>query len=135
MYVFLSIDKECFHSAYDVTKGFRGKVFIGMGDGRQIGPVVQRGGMDETIEANMFHSRYWPQFQVFEFQENMRLTRHVPNASWTQQQTREHQEKVAFAANLLTIGDGKHDADNAQLISEDSTTGIHLIGLFLKHNG
>ena len=126
-FLLFSIDKECFHSAYKVTNGFKGKVFIGMGDGRQIGPVVKRGGMEETVEANIFHSRYWHQFVVFEFLENMRLTVHVPNDQWTHQQRQEYDNQVAFAANLLTIGDGKSNPENAELISADPTKGKLLL--------
>jgi hypothetical protein len=96
-----------------------------MGDGRQIGPVVKRGGMIDTIAASLFQSYVWPEFHVFEFKENMRLSgaRNVPADTWTDEQRQDYHEQVAFAANLLCIGNGQSDGINAQLLSQDHSNG------------
>ncbi len=96
-----------------------------MGDCRQIGPVVKYGGMAETISASLMHSHLWPRFQIFEFSENMRLTTLRSNTVSRDVFERES----AFAANLLTIGNGGHDTNHAQLVGADSTQGIKLLKL------
>ena len=96
-----------------------------MGDCRQIGPVVKYGGMSETIAASLLHSHLWQRFEIFEFSENMRLTALRSNTVSRDVFERES----AFAANLLTIGNGGHDDTHAQVISADSTQGIKVLRL------
>ena len=68
--------------------------------------------MSETISASLIHSPYWNKFLVFEFSENMRLTA----LRSTTVSRGVFEREFAFAANLLTIGNGEHNDEHARLV-------------------
>jgi hypothetical protein len=45
---------------------FGGKILIGIGDFRQVAPVVKGGGASETFMASILSSTVWPQFRILE---------------------------------------------------------------------
>lgn len=59
----------------DQDKPFGGKVFLGLGDFRQVAPVVKGCGPTATYQASIRSSHLWPNFKI------LRLEIPVCNAS------------------------------------------------------
>jgi hypothetical protein len=51
---------------------FGGKILIGVGDFRQVAPVVKGGGLSGTIDASIHMSHLWPAFQIHRLTQPMR---------------------------------------------------------------
>jgi len=72
---FPNLDKECFEAVCKYFDDLKGKVFVGVGDFRQIVPVVKGGSVDQIKMACIQNSKYWPNFEVRSLNTNMRLER------------------------------------------------------------
>ena len=70
-----NLDKECFEVVVDYFELLKGKIFIGIGDFKQIVPVVKGGSIEQIKMACIQNSKYWPSFQVRSLKTNMRLER------------------------------------------------------------
>jgi len=79
-----------------VDKPFGDKVFLGLGDFRQVAPVVKNGGRTEIVEASIRSSPLWKHFSL------MRLYAPLRNAS-----------DPPYAAWVDAIGDGASASDTA----------------------
>ena len=62
-------NKACLHAVdallrllCNTDKPFGGKPFIGVGDFRQVAPVVRGGGLSAVIDASIRTSSLWPSF-------------------------------------------------------------------------
>ena len=70
-----NLDKENFEVVVDYFELLKGKIFIGIGDFKQIVPVVKGGSIEQIKMACIQNSKYWPSFQVRSLKTNMRLER------------------------------------------------------------
>jgi PIF1-like helicase len=84
----------------DLSLPFGGKVFVGIGDFRQVAPVIKGGGFAETFNASVRSSYLWPSFT------KLSLTAPVRNAS-----------DPEFSFWVDTIGEG--DANRQQINGYD----------------
>ena len=72
-------NKACLHAVdallrllCNTDKPFGGKSFIGVGDFRQVAPVVRGGGLSAAIDASVRTSNLWPKFTVRKLEQPMR---------------------------------------------------------------
>lgn len=72
-------NKACLHAVdallrllCNTDKPFGGKSFIGVGDFRQVAPVVKGGGLNAAIDASIRTSSLWPKFSVSKLEQPMR---------------------------------------------------------------
>ena len=72
---FANLDEECFDAVCQEYDNLRGKVFVGVGDFRQIAPVKKGGTIEQVKMACIQNSKHWPYFQVRALRTNMRLER------------------------------------------------------------
>ena len=72
---FGNLDEECFDAVCQSFDYLRGKVFVGVGDFKQIAPVKKGGTIEQIKMACIQNSKHWPYFQVRSLRTNMRLER------------------------------------------------------------
>jgi len=72
---FANLDEECFDAVCQEFDFLRGKIFVGVGDFRQIAPVKKGGSIEQVKMACIQNSKHWPYFQVRSLRINMRLER------------------------------------------------------------
>ena len=72
-------NKACVHAVdallrllCNTDKPFGGKPFIGVGDFRQVAPVVRGGGLSAAIDASIRTSALWPRFTLTKLEQPMR---------------------------------------------------------------
>ena len=72
-------NKACLHAVdallrllCNADKPFGGKSFIGVGDFRQVAPVVRGGGLSAAIDASIRTSSLWPKFSLSKLEQPMR---------------------------------------------------------------
>lgn len=72
-------NKACLHAVdallrllCNTNKPFGGKPFIGVGDFRQVAPVVRGGGLGAVIDASIRTSSLWPSFILIKLEQPMR---------------------------------------------------------------
>lgn len=72
-------NKACLHAVdallrllCNTDKPFGGKHFIGVGDFRQVAPVVRGGGLSAAIDASIQTSSLWPRFTLSKLEQPMR---------------------------------------------------------------
>jgi hypothetical protein len=72
-------NKACLHAVdallrllCNTNKPFGGKPFIGVGDFRQVAPVVKGGGLGAVINASIRTSSLWPSFALSKLEQPMR---------------------------------------------------------------
>lgn len=91
---------ECANELLQVLEGnnkpFGGKVFLGLGDFRQVAPVVKNSGPTATLEASIKSSSLWQNFQV------LRLHAPIRNAS-----------DPEYSAWVDSIGDGTFNREQS----------------------
>ena len=101
---------ECTDQLYRTITGnnipFGGKVFLGIGDFRQVAPVVRGAGKSETINASIRSSQLWPFFS------HLKLYAPIRNAS-----------DLDYATWVDTIGQGNNLADEYN-VSLDKITNV-----------
>lgn len=94
-----------------VEKPFGGKIFLGIGDFRQVAPVVRGSGPTATYEASMRSSHLWPHFKI------LRLDMPVRNVS-----------DPEYSMWVDSIGEGANKQD--QLSTDISLNLIDEIGTY-----
>ena len=72
---FGNLDAECFDAVCQSFDYLRGKVFVGVGDFKQIAPVKKGGTIEQIKMACIQNSKHWSYFQVCSLRTNMRLER------------------------------------------------------------
>ena len=115
---FVSNHREVFEAVVDeYEKAKIYCVFVCSGDFRQILPI-KHGTPDDTIEACISSSKYWPDFTVLELTENMRILA-LLNSPTTSEQDKQAERMYARTIEALATG---NESDECKLISENATT-------------
>jgi hypothetical protein len=72
-------NKACLHAVEsllrclcDPNRPFGGKLFVGVGDFRQVAPVVKGGGLAAVIDASIRSSTLWQHFSIYKLEQPMR---------------------------------------------------------------
>ncbi|KAJ1686825.1 hypothetical protein LUZ63_010753 [Rhynchospora breviuscula] len=120
--------RDIFSDWYPLTrdKPFAGVTVVLGGDFRQTLPVISHGTRFDTVSASITNSYLWPSCNLMKLTINMRLLA-------SNQLSSDSQHLSAFAAWLLSIGNGETDA--AQLYNSIEPDWIHIPDQFLvPHN-
>ena len=64
------------------TKPFGGKVVIGLGDFRQVAPVVRNGGPTASLDASVRSSLLWSHFQILRLHQPVRNAEDPAYSEW-----------------------------------------------------
>jgi hypothetical protein len=136
----LSNHKELYEAAYRATNGFAGKVVLGMGDFRQILPVVPNGSPAQTIDAALMSSFLWYEFTVVSLTVNMRLRgihqqlqllhNDPTNDALRLELQKQLQLQEGYAEMILAIGEARDDNTSAVMLNQnqyDFTQIYHLL--------
>ena len=99
-------------------------VFVCCGDFRQILPV-KRGTPDDTIQACISSSHHWPEFEVFELTENMRISAMLKSSDVTEEQKNAEQE---YAKTIEALAIGK-ESEECKIIDNNVISHIHVVQL------
>jgi hypothetical protein len=115
---FLSNHKHCFASVYKALGELKHKIFIGIGDWKQIAPVVINGTKQEVLSSHFFTSAYWSKFSIHEFTKNLRLQNleALNDPDITLEDIRSQNN---YAQMLLDIGEGKLVSDHYTVLQHD----------------
>ena len=92
---------------------FQGKVFVGMGDFKQILPVVVLGEENDILEASIFSSHLWEIFVQLFLDINMRLSKVSINSE-------DYGAQMEYSSLLKSIGHGVQCCDSFNLVSDIS---------------
>lgn len=93
---------------------FGGKIFLGLGDFRQVAPVVQGGGPSACFDASVQSSALWPQFTL------LRLHRPIRNSS-----------DPEYSLWVDQVGEGTLESEDIQLPFIDQLGSFDAIIAFL----
>jgi len=104
---FPSCDREVFEAAYRALQQLQGKVFVTMGDMRQIAPVVVRGDKVDVINHSIPSSPLWAQFHIKKLTTNMRLQNQYQISVSAEDQNCLQNQRL-YGEMLLAIGNGTH---------------------------
>ena len=110
---FPSNHKECFEAAFEEMDRFQGKVFVGMGDFKQILPVVVLGEENDILEASIFSSHLWEIFVQLFLDINMRLSKVSIDSE-------DYGAQMEYSSLLKSIGHGVQCCDSFNLVSDIS---------------
>jgi len=86
---------QLLHSITLLDRPFGGKVFVGLGDFRQVAPVVKNAGPSACFDASIRSSYLWPAFRV------LPLTAPIRNAA-----------DPEYSAWVDYVGEGLHHHDD-----------------------
>jgi hypothetical protein len=84
-------------------KPFGSKVFLGLGDFRQVAPVVKSAGPTATLEASIRSSYLWEQFKILRLDTPIRNASDLEYAEWVDQIGDGCQESNESSVNLDLI--------------------------------
>ena len=122
---FVSNHREVFEAVvneYETNKIY--SVFVCSGDFRQILPI-KHGTPDDTIQACISSSNHWPNFEVFELTENMRISAMLKSPNLTSE-TIESELQYATTIEALAVG---QNSEECRIFNSDPTTSTHSVQL------
>ncbi|KIJ31489.1 hypothetical protein M422DRAFT_185950, partial [Sphaerobolus stellatus SS14] len=85
---------------------FGGKPFIGIGDFRQVPPVVKRNGPSSSLEASVKSSHLWPAFKIFSLHQPICSAQDPEFTTYIDQigeDTTNHYTSISLLSSIYTL--------------------------------